>query len=293
MISIIITTFREPSVIQTLKSIMEQNTVEKEILVAAPDKETQDVVTEFAKKNKINIKIIADAGIGKPAALNLCFKEAKGDILVLTDGDVILDENSIIELLKPFSDLKVGIVSGRPISVNSRNKFFGYISHLLTDVGAHQTRLNKKEKNEFMVCSGYLMALRKNIVKKIPENSLADDAVISHLVYEAGYKTDYAPNAKVYVKYPTNLKDWIKQKRRSTAGYPQLDYLIKGKERMRNFKQESFGLFKIFSYPKSLKELTWTFMLIFLRLYLWSIVFYEIKIKKSGMELWQRVESTK
>jgi cellulose synthase/poly-beta-1,6-N-acetylglucosamine synthase-like glycosyltransferase len=272
---------------------MEQNTVEKEILVAAPDKGTQDLIREFAKKTKTNIKIIADAGRGKPAALNLCFKEAKGDILVLTDGDVILDENSIIKLLKPFSDPKVGIVSSRPSSLNSRNNFFGYISHLLTDVGAHQTRLKKKEKNEFMVCSGYLMALRKGIVRKIPENSLADDAVISHLVYESGYKTDYAPNAKVYVKYPTNLQDWIKQKRRSTAGYPQLKYLIKGKERMRNFKQESFGLFKIFSYPKNLKELIWTVMLIFLRLYLWSIVFYEIKIKKSGMELWQRVESTK
>lgn len=293
MISIIVTTYKDPLIQETLKSIISQKIIEKEILVAAPDKETQDIVREFAKKTKTNIKIIADAGKGKPAALNLCFNEAKGDTLVLTDGDVILDENAIIELLKPFSDPKVGVVSGRPISVNSRNKFFGYISHLLTDVGAHQTRLNKKEKNKFMVCSGYLMALRKNIVKKIPENSLADDAVMSHLVYEAGYKTDYAPNAKVYVKYPTNLKDWIKQKRRSTAGYPQLDYLIKGKERMRDFKQESLGIFKIFFYPRNFKEFIWTCALIFLRLYLWLIVFYEIRIKKSGMELWQRVESTK
>jgi cellulose synthase/poly-beta-1,6-N-acetylglucosamine synthase-like glycosyltransferase len=288
-----VTTYKDPLIQETLKSIISQKIIEKEILVAAPDKETQDIVREFAKKTKTNIKIIADAGKGKPAALNLCFNEAKGDTLVLTDGDVILDENAIIELLKPFSDPKVGVVSGRPISVNSRNKFFGYISHLLTDVGAHQTRLNKKEKNKFMVCSGYLMALRKNIVKKIPENSLADDAVMSHLVYEAGYKTDYAPNAKVYVKYPTNLKDWIKQKRRSTAGYPQLDYLIKGKERMRDFKQESLGIFKIFFYPRNFKEFIWTCALIFLRLYLWLIVFYEIRIKKSGMELWQRVESTK
>ena len=62
-----------------------------------------------------------------------------------------------------------------------------------------------------IVCSGYLYAFRKNLIDKIPENALAEDAVISHMIYEQGYKTAYTPNAKVFIKYPTNMKDWIIQ----------------------------------------------------------------------------------
>ena len=32
------------------------------------------------------------------------------------------------------------------------------------------------------------MAIRNKIIDSIPVNSLSDDAVISHLIYEKGYK---------------------------------------------------------------------------------------------------------
>ena len=170
----------------------------------------------------------------------------------------------------------------------------GFWSHLLTEVGAHETRKLLNDKNKFIVCSGYLMALRSGIIKEIPEDSLSDDAVISNLIYSKGYKTAYAPNAKVFVKYPSTFKDWIKQKRRSAGGYLQIKKFTNRKDEMRSFTKESAGIFRALRYPKSLKEYFYLFLLVLARIYLWLLIFIDLKLKKrSFKEVWQRVETTK
>ncbi|MBU0962886.1 MAG: glycosyltransferase, partial [Nanoarchaeota archaeon] len=286
--SIIITGYKEPKTIgRSIESFQKQEIKEKyEIIVIAPDKETLNV----AKKYK-NIKIYRDIGKGKPTALNLAFKKAKGDILVLTDGDVYVSDNSINELLENFKD-NIGAVSGHPVSLNDKNTFLGYVSHLLTFM-ADKIRKKLISKNKFIVCTGYLYAIKKDIVKEIPENILSDDAYISRFIANKNYKIEYAENALVYVKYPDNLNDWIKQKRRSTGGYEQLKKYFDEKS-MRSFTQEASGIFSIFLYPKNLKELYWTKKLVFLRLYLWFLIFYDTYIKKKKFEeTWVRIESTK
>jgi len=277
MISIIITAYKEPNTIgKAIESITSQKISDKyELVVVAPDKATIDI----AKKYK-SVKIIKDENNGKPAALNLAFSQCKkSDILIFTDGDVYVSENSINELLKPFLDKNIGAVSSRPISLNQKDNMYGCWSHLLTDVGAHETRMNLAKKNKFLVCSGYLMAIR-NILDSIPEESLSDDAVISNLIYAKGYKIAYSPNALVYVKYPDNFSDWLKQKRRSAGGYLQIKKLAYRKDDMRSFVKESSGLFRALKYPKNLKEFYWTFLLVLARLYLWLVVFVDLKIRR-------------
>ena len=54
------------------------------------------------------------------------------------------------------------------------------------------------------------------------------------------------------------------------------------------------GFLWAFRYPNSLKEFIWTLSLFFARVYMWLIVYYEIKIKKKDYkDNWERVESTK
>lgn len=291
MISVIITAYKEPSTIgRAIESLMNQNFNKKyDIVVVCPDDETANIIKKYK-----NVKLIRDKNKGKPAALNLAFDCCKkSDVLVLTDGDVYVDSNSLSELIKPFNDPNVGAVSGRPVSLNSRNNLYGYWSHLLTDVGAHETRMLLSRKNKFIVCSGYLMAIR-NIIESIPEESLSDDAVISNLVYGKGYTIAYSPKALVYVKYPNNFKDWLKQKRRSAGGYLQIKKLAYRKDSMRSFTKESSGFFRAFKYARNVKEFYWTVLLVLARLYLWLVIFVDLKIrKKSFNQVWKRVESTK
>jgi len=63
---------------------------------------------------------------------------------------------------------------------------------------------------------------------------------------------------------------------------------------MRGFFQEIKGIFQIFKYVQNPQEFWWTVLLIFARIYLWWLIFWTLKIKKTPFEkIWQRVESTK
>ena len=312
MITVILTAYKEPSTIgKAIEAFLRQISKKDEILVACPDEETKKVILGYSKKHK-QVKYIKDPGQGKPVALNIIFKKAKGDFWILSDGDVFVNKRAVKELLKPFKDPKIGAVSGRPISTNPRNTMLGYWSHLLSDIGAHETRMNLIKEGKFLVCSGYLYAIRKGIIKKCPEDALSDDAVISHLIWSKGYKIGYAPDAKVYIKYPTTFEDWLKQKKRSTGGYLQIkDYVrkaflsehpknpksffdVKNIPTMRSFGKEAMGFFKIWSYPKNLKEFIWTKFLVLARIYMWALIFINQKIRKRTFkQIWVRVESTK
>lgn len=294
MISIIITAFKEPKTIgKAIESFLPQISKKDEILIAAPDEETKKEILRYSKRYK-QVKYIKDPGKGKPTALNILFKKAKGDILILSDGDVFVGKDAVKELIKPFTNPEIGAISGRPMSMNPRSKMLGYWSHLLTDIGAHQTRLEKIKKDQFIVCSGYLYAIRRGIIDKIPEDALSDDAVISHLIWSRGYKISYAPLARVYVKYPSTFQDWIKQKKRSAGGYLQIRHYVKNTPMMRSFGKEAMGFFRIWGYPRNISEFLWTALLSFARLYLWLLIFLDIKLKKKSFkQVWVRVESTK
>ncbi len=293
MISIIITAYKEEKTISKAIQAFLDNPlrIDYELLVFAPDEPTLKKVREFAKKNK-KIRPIKDTGKGKPAALNLAFQKSKGEILVLSDGDVFVDKNSLVSLLKPFFEYSnVGAVTGRPISINSEKEMLGYWGKVLFNI-AHERRLTAIKRKERIFCSGYLYAFRKSLIKKIPENLLSEDGYISHLIYEKKYKISYAPEARVYVKYPQNFKDWIIQKKRGIGGYNQIRKMIGAN--MRSFSQESSGAFQFLKYIHSLRQFNWTLLLFFARLYLWILIFLDINIKqKSFNEVWLRVESTK
>jgi len=294
MITIVITGYKEPRTIgKAIESILKNKIPEDyELIVIAPDKETLSAAKKYATKNK-KIKLIQDEGKGKPAALNIIFKKAKGRIILMTDADVYISKNAILPIIRQFDDKKVGAVTGRPISLDSKKTMLGFWSHLLTDT-ADKIRKREVKKEKMIVCSGYLYAIRKGIINIIPEEALSEDAVISHLIYDKGYKIVYSPEAEVYIKYPSNFSDWIKQKKRSAGGYNQLSYMVMGKERMRSFSKESAGILEVLSYPKNFRELIYTKLLILARIYLWFLIFWDINIKKKELKkIWVRIESTK
>ncbi len=282
MISIIITSHKEPKTIgKSIQSVLSQNIPNSEVIVVAPDKETLNAAKKY------NVIHLQDPGQGKPTALNLAFKKARGNILVLTDGDVYLEKNSIKNLLPYFKDSKVGAVTGHPISINNRKTFLGYWSHLLND-SADLERIRRDKKGLFMFCSGYLFAMR-NIIKKLPSDVL-DDGYISSYIGKK-YKIRYSPSSIVYIKNPKNFKDWILQKRRNSIGHNRIKDYIKNPPIMKSFKNELiYGTFKALTYPKTFKEFIYTLLLFPARLYIWLLSIYD---KNSLMNIWKRIESTK
>lgn len=312
MISVIVASFKEPNTIgRCISSIVNKKYSgipnDFEIIQVSPDAATLLAGRKEANKYSLGKRYsqIKDPQKGKPYALRMAFKKAKGDILILTDGDTYFEKDSVKKLLEPFGNKKIGGVSGRPISQDDRNNIFGYWGHLLSD-SAHDRRTKTMRpvkgkdyfisKESFFPMSGYIMAVR-NLDIKLPSNALSDDAYMSYYVRNLNMEIAYTPLARCYVKYPRSLKDYMKQKVRSIGGYTQLKQMgvFKKDKQSRSFGIELKYAGFVLRYAKNVKEFIWSLLLFPVRLFTWLKIFWERTILRKDMPKsgWERIESTK
>jgi heptosyltransferase-2 len=293
-ITLLISAFREPKVSRAIEAALNQKTkYDYEVLVSVPDKETQDIVRSYMKKYK-NLKLFQDPGKGKSFALNLVFSTLDTDILILTDGDVYINENAVEDIVDTFNDPEIGCLSGRPVPQESKNTKYGYWANFLFD-SAHRIRKKAFKTNSFLECSGYLFAFRKEFIKKIPID-VAEDTVIAYIFWEKGYKISYVETAEVYVKNATNIRDWINQKLRTHKSHGKLNEYVDiiTTPKVKSFKTESKGIIWLLSYPMNAKEAIWSLELALARFYTWMKFFLDTHIfDRHYTDAWKRIESTK
>lgn len=247
------------------------------------------MINQYTKKYK-QIKLVRDPGKGKPTALNLLFKKAKGRLLVLTDGDVILGKNSINFLLKHFKNPRIGAVSAKVVYLIQKGSLF-YEWAKLSEKIFDKIRKSQDKRNELWHPTGYLYAIRNGLVKQIPSNALSDDAVIGYLIKSQGYIIKYEPRAKVYVKFPTTISDFIKQKSRTRAGFLQLKKWF-GFRARKISTEISIGikdLFKTYGIKKIHKML----LVSLIYLIAWLRAYWLIFTEKPLEKIWERIETTK
>ncbi len=293
MIDIIITSYNEPnSTIRAVKAFLNQDFSDKyRIIVVDPFKETEDFIKKKIKSKKLHFFL--DPGEGKSYALNLLFQEFgssnKDDFFILTDGDVFVSDNAVSAILKKFQDKSVGCVTGRPIPIDLRETKYGYWASLLFE-GIHNVRKKLSADGKFFECSGYLFAIRKGVILDFPLET-SEDSIIPYLFWKKGYRISYAENARAYVKNPDNFKEWVIQKVRNIKAHENLNKIASDLPRTKSFFNEiKYGLFYIFTYPKSFKEFMWTIQLYFARLYIYYRAFKELKKNRGYKDGWRETE---
>ena len=306
MISIIIASYNEKdSIGKAIKRLSDREYTgipnKYEIIQVTPDDETLNAGLQTARELHIEniFTQIKDPRKGKAHALNMALDKAQGEIIVMSDGDVYFDKNSLNALLECFDNKKIGGVCGRPIPVNTKENFWGYLSHLLTSAADHKRRnvFNTSEKNyytkndTFFPLSGYILAFKNLGIRY--DSRYIDDTYISLQILENGYQLAYAPNAKVYVKFPTSLKDYLVQRRRNFKGN---DEILKDKrfskwDNPRSFLDEiKYVLFPL-RYASNHIELVWSILFYPIRLLTW--IYSLLPEKKTKTKVWKEIQSTK
>ncbi|MBS3099188.1 glycosyltransferase family 2 protein [Candidatus Pacearchaeota archaeon] len=290
MIHIIITSYKEPkATLIAVNSFLKQKVKEDvRVYVVDPFPETETFLKENIKNERF--KFILDPGEGKPYALNMIFEmfqsHSKNDILVFTDGDVYVSDNTLSEIIRAFKDKKVGGITGRPVSTNARSTKYGYWSKVVYD-GIDKVRKKLDKKKEFMQCSGYLFAIRNRLVKETYPD-VPEDCIIPYLIWKQGYRIAYLPKAEVYVQYPNNWSDWVKQRVRTIKAHENLNKLVPDMPRTKSLYNEiKKGLIFTITHPRNPKEIYWIVQLYFARLYIYYKSFKEVKVKKAFDPAWR------
>ena len=300
MINIIITSYGEPNATSRAIACFLNQDIEQEfqITVIDPFPETEKFLNKkYEKEFKTNkINFFLDPGEGKSYALNIflekIYSQNKEDIIILTDGDVYVSQNTVEEICNVFKNQSIGCITGRPVLLNPRRKFWGYASHVAFE-GIHKTRLKLSKQNKFFECSGYLFAIRNGVLQGFPLET-SEDSIISYLFHKKGYKIKYAPKAEVYVINPQNWKDFKLQKIRNIKAHENLNKIAPDMPRTKSFTNEiKEGAFLALTYPKNIREIFFTPLLFATRLYIYLKAFYDLKFKKKKYEDGWRKEETK
>ena len=293
-LSIGVTTYNEEQTIgRVLEILLDESPRSSEILVVAGGEDrTADIVRSYAKRFS-RIKLLEEeTRQGKPAALNRILRNASGKIVVLTDGDVSPKKGALRRLVKAFRDENVGATCGRVAPTNERDSLLGFWAHFLYDT-ADMQRTKACTNNVFFHLTGYLCAIRSGVIEGIPEELLADDAVIGLLVREKGYLVDYVPDAVVEVTFPESIRDFLRQKRRTLAGFLQIEERFGQRDRSL-FQEGREGFASGLRYCKNPREVLYFFALCFFRVLAWILAYYDVKIRRKKLvEAWKFAETTK
>jgi hypothetical protein len=105
------------------------------------------------------------------------------------------------------------MTGGRPIPVNRTNRLMGRIVHLLWELH-HAVALESPKLGE-------LVAFRR-VFTALPEETAVDEASIEALVRERGLRLLYVPEARVRMRGPETIADYMAQRRRIHAGHLRL-----------------------------------------------------------------------
>lgn len=185
---------------------------------------------------------------GKIAAMNRGMQFVKTPIVIFSDGNTMLGEESIRRIVRLFNNPKVGCVSGE-------KRIFNKDSAAATEgiYWKYESTLKRWDAELYSVvgAAGELFALRTELFSHVEPDTLLDDFIISLRIAEQGYTIQYDPEAYAIESPSANVKEELKRKIRISAG--GIQSIIRLKELLNPFR---YGMLS-FQYI-SHRVLRWT-----------------------------------
>lgn len=208
------------------------------VFVDASTDNTVQIIEDFKLKTPLRVLVLKEkTRRGLASALNSGYALGKGEIIIKNDCDLILEKDSIKEIVKYFSDPRIGAVSGAVSVSNQCDVEKGYRS--IYD------RLRVAEAN---LDSTYIFntfcAFRKNLIEPIDTKSVADDAELALKIRKKGYRIVFCPEAIAYEASPTTIRERINQKSRRAQGQIKLIF-----QNLKFLFNPRFGKFGLVVFP--------------------------------------------
>ena len=221
-VTVIIPAYNEERVIErSVKRILESSYPYIDVIVADDGSKdrTSEIVTEtFGSNPRVRLMTLVNGG--KAAALNRALQEARGEIIVALDADTQFERETILRLVRWFTNEKIGAVAG--------NAKVGNKINLVTKwQGVEYTTAQNIERralirfDAIMVVPGAVGAWRREALEDVggyPENTLAEDQDLTIAIQRKGWKIGYDDEAVAWTEAPETFSALAKQRFRWSYG---------------------------------------------------------------------------
>lgn len=227
-VSLVIPTYNESKVIlNKLSNILELEYPKEKLEVIVVDSASEDgtgsIVQKFLDDNKNvhNMHLFSlKQRLGKASALNSVWPSCKGEIVAISDADCLLDRNAVTELVKPFEDDQVGVVTGSHVIVNRGESVTKKIEQSYRSI-FNVLRLGESYLDSTPIVNGQLCAYRRNCIENLCTDSVCDDIEMAIRIRRKGYQVVYEPSAIFFEFTPRKLSARLAQKTRRAQGIIQ------------------------------------------------------------------------
>ena len=164
---------------------------------------------------------------GKTAALNRALPYVNTPYVIFTDANTMLNKGAIKEIIRQFSDPRVGCVAGeKRVEIQAEQGatagegiYWKYESAL--------KRLDYRLYSA-VGAAGNLLAIRTSLFEQMPPDTLLDDFILSLRIAMRGYKIAYSKEAYALESASLNMREEEKRKVRISAGGLQSVWRLRG-----------------------------------------------------------------
>jgi len=209
---------------QLLEKVLHEQELssESEVLIVCSGctDNTVKIAQDYARKDHRVSVFIEEKRTGKASAVNQILQNARGNNVIFISADTLPYRNCFSNLTSKMQDPKAGIVCGKPIPVKDQRSLVSSLVQALWLFHDHVfTKLNDAGLARHAT---EVFCIRRNIVHRIPPETVNDDAYIAVTAKKKGWLIKYEPRASVSISGPKTLSDFIKQRRRIIFGHYQI-----------------------------------------------------------------------
>jgi poly-beta-1,6-N-acetyl-D-glucosamine synthase len=194
-VSLIVVAYNEETVIaERLRNCLELDYPSErlELIVAADG--SDDATAEIARSFD-GVKVLYQPERrGKLHAMNRGAAAARGQVLVFSDANNRYGRDALRELVAPFADPTVGVVSGRKAIDDGTGRALDQAEGLYW---RYESRVKEWETRSGSVTAvaGEIIAFRREAFPEVPIGTVIDDFSQALLAAAAGWRLVYAPGA--------------------------------------------------------------------------------------------------
>lgn len=181
---------------------------------------TESILRQFQQGTRVRI-LLKQISRGKAAGINDALETVRGDIVVFTDARQKFERGAVRLLMENFSDPDVGCVSGELMLGDPESGEAGQGLGLYWRI-EKKIRILEALSGSMVGATGAIYAVRRDLVRNLPEGTILDDVYLPMEVVRQGKRTVFDERARAWDSPNLGTDREFKRKVRTLNGNCQL-----------------------------------------------------------------------
>ena len=229
-VSIVVPLFNEGrGIYDAILALLEQEYPQEKLEIVVVDDCSRDDSLSWARKaaeGRPNVQVIAlPFNVGKRRAINRAVTQARSEIVVSVDSDVIADKRAVRELVRRFTAPDIAAVGGRTYIHRPHRHWLTRMIEVKFFFAQEWLKDLERSFSTVMCLSGCLTAYRRQVLIDLEpilegrniagiDIRYGEDRFLTRQIVKAGWRTVYTTAAWCYTAAPDNLPGYFSQQLR-------------------------------------------------------------------------------